>query len=96
MAGMAWASAPGGTARPERTDTIANFDAPAKHWVKTEGGSAIDRESDRVRVLADIADAISLGKVVVPMAHFYALDEVQAAYRELPQGDSLGKIVLVP
>jgi NADPH:quinone reductase-like Zn-dependent oxidoreductase len=80
--------------RPERIDTIANFDAPAKYGVKAEGGSAIDRDS--VRVLADLADAISQGKVVVPIAHVYALDDVQAAYRELARGRTLGKIVLVP
>ena len=82
--------------RPERIDTIANFEAPAKYGVKAEGGAAIDSESDRVRVLADLADAISQGKVVVPIAHVYALDDVQAAYRELAQGHTLGKIVLVP
>ena len=82
--------------RPERIDTIANFEAPAKYGVKAEGGATIDSESDRVRVLADLADAISQGKVVVPIAHVYALDDVQAAYRELAQGHTLGKIVLVP
>jgi NADPH:quinone reductase-like Zn-dependent oxidoreductase len=80
--------------RPERINTNANFGAPAKYGVKAEGGSAID--SDRVRVLADLADMISQGKVVVPIAHVYALDDVQAAYRELAQGHTLGKIVLVP
>src|SRR4029077_7145350 len=32
--------------RPERIDTIANFEAPAKYGVKAEGGSAIDSASD--------------------------------------------------
>lgn len=82
--------------RPERIDSIANFDAPAKYGVKAEGGSAIDSESDRVRVLAELAAAISQGTVVVPIAHVYALEDVQAAYRELAQGHTLGKIVLVP
>jgi NADPH:quinone reductase-like Zn-dependent oxidoreductase len=82
--------------RPERIDTIANFEAPAKYGVKAEGGSAFASESIRVRVLADLADAVSQGKIVVPIAHVYALDDVQAAYRELAQGHTLGKIVLVP
>jgi len=82
--------------RPERIDTIANFAAAAKYGVKAEGGSAIASERDRVRVLADLAEVISQGKVVVPIAHVYALDDVQAAYRELAQGHTLGKIVLVP
>ena len=81
---------------PERIDTIANFDAPATYGVKAEGGSAIDSDSARVRVLADLAEAISQGTVVVPIAHVYALEDVQAAYRELAQGHTLGKIVLVP
>jgi NADPH:quinone reductase-like Zn-dependent oxidoreductase len=46
--------------------------------------------------LADLADAISQGKAVIPIAHVYALEDVQAAYRELAQGHTLGKIVLVP
>ncbi len=82
--------------RPERIDTIANFDAAATYGVKAEGGSALASDRDRVRVLADLAEAISQGKVVVPIAHVYALDDVQAAYRELAQGHTLGKIVLVP
>ena len=82
--------------RPERINTIANFDAPAKYGVKAEGGSAIDSDRDRVRVLADLADAISQGKVVVSIAHVYALEDVQAAYRDLAQGHTLGKIVLAP
>lgn len=82
--------------RPARIDTIARFDAPTKYGVKAEGGSAIDHESDRVRVLADLADAISQGTIVVPIAHVYALDDAQAAYRELAEGHTLGKIVLVP
>src|SRR5262249_7070801 len=77
--------------RPERIDTIANFDAPAKYGVKAEGGSAIDSERERVRVLAELADAIGEGKVVVPIAHVYSLDDVQAAYRELAHGHTLGQ-----
>ncbi len=82
--------------RPERIDTIANFDAPAKYGVKAEGGSAIDSASARARVLADLADAMSEGKLVVAIAHVYALDDVKEAYRELARGHTLGKIVLVP
>jgi NADPH:quinone reductase-like Zn-dependent oxidoreductase len=80
--------------RPDRIDTIANFDAPAKYGVKAEGGSAVAEEG--ARVLADLAAAISQGTVVVPIAHVYALEEVQVAYSELAQGHTLGKIVLVP
>jgi NADPH:quinone reductase-like Zn-dependent oxidoreductase len=80
--------------RPQRIDTIANFDAPAQYGVKAEGGSAVADEG--TRVLADLAEAISQGTVVVPIAHVYALDDVQGAYRELAQGHTLGKIVLVP
>jgi NADPH:quinone reductase-like Zn-dependent oxidoreductase len=82
--------------RPERIDTIANFDAAAKYGVKAEGGSAIDSDRARARVLADLAEMIRQGQVVVPIAHVYALEDVQAAYRELAQGHTLGKIVLVP
>ncbi len=80
--------------RPERIDTIVNFDAPAKYGVKAEGGAAV--ESDRAKVLAELAEMISQGKVVLPIARVYALEDVRAAYQDLAQGHTPGKIVLVP
>ena len=78
--------------RPERIDTIANFDAVATYGVKAEGNAA----AANAQVLAELAEMISQGVLEIPIAHVYALDDVRAAFRELEQGHTHGKIVLVP
>jgi NADPH:quinone reductase-like Zn-dependent oxidoreductase len=78
--------------RPERIDTIANFEAAAKYGVKAEGNAA----AANAEVLAELADLLSQGALEIPIANVYPLDEVQEAYREVEQRHTLGKIVLVP
>lgn len=78
--------------RPDRIDTIANFAAREKYGVKTEG-SAAGASAD---VLAELVGLIDKGQLEIPIAAVYPLTEVQAAYRELEQGHTLGKIVLKP
>jgi NADPH:quinone reductase-like Zn-dependent oxidoreductase len=78
--------------RPDRIDTIADFAAPAKYGVKLEGSSA----AATAEVLAELAAMIDKGQLEVPIAAVYPLSEVQAAYRELGQGHTRGKIVLKP
>jgi NADPH:quinone reductase-like Zn-dependent oxidoreductase len=77
---------------PSRIDTIANFEAVEKYGVKAEGNAAGASAS----VLAQLAGLIAAGKLDVPIAATYPLDEVQDAYRELAEGHTLGKIVLLP
>jgi NADPH:quinone reductase-like Zn-dependent oxidoreductase len=75
-----------------RIDTIADFAAVAKYGVKAEGsGTAASAE-----VLAELAGLIEKGQLEIPIARVYPLSEVQAAYRELAQGHTRGKIVLEP
>lgn len=78
--------------KPDRIDTIANFEAVTKYGVKAEGNGAAAQAS----VLAELAELISQGELEIPIAHVYALDDVRKAYEELEQGHTHGKIVLVP
>ncbi len=77
---------------PKRVDTIANFAAKERYGVKTEG-TAVAASAE---VLAELAAMIRDGRLQVPIARVYPLDQVQAAYRELEKRHTLGKIVLRP
>jgi NADPH:quinone reductase-like Zn-dependent oxidoreductase len=77
---------------PERIDTIADFTAPAKYGVKLEGSAA----AASAEVLTELAAMIDKGLLEIPIARVCPLSEVQDAYRELEQGHTRGKIVLVP
>jgi NADPH:quinone reductase-like Zn-dependent oxidoreductase len=46
--------------------------------------------------MAELAEAIALGDLVVPIQRTYPLDEAQAAFTELEAGHVAGKIVLIP
>ena len=77
---------------PERIDTIADFEAVAKHGVKAEGNAA----GASAQTLAELAGLIADGKLEVPIAASYPLDQVHDAYQELERGHTRGKIVLTP
>ena len=78
--------------RPERIDTIANFEAATRYGVKVEGNAA----AANAQVLAELADLMSQGVLEIPIARVYPLDDIQEAYRELEERHTLGKIVLEP
>jgi NADPH:quinone reductase-like Zn-dependent oxidoreductase len=75
---------------PSRVDTIVSFDAVQRHGVKAEGNAAGASAS----VLAELAGLVAHGKLEVPVAAAFPLEQVQDAYRRLAQGHLLGKIVL--
>lgn len=77
---------------PERIDTIINFAAAEKYGVKAEGNAA----AGTAEVLSELAELISTGRLEVPIAATYPLDQVQDAFRELEKGHTRGKIVLKP
>jgi NADPH:quinone reductase-like Zn-dependent oxidoreductase len=77
---------------PERIDTVVDFPGAAKHGVKTEGSM----EGSTPAVLAELADLIADGKLEVPIAATYPLDQVREAFRALEEDHPLGKIVLLP
>jgi NADPH:quinone reductase-like Zn-dependent oxidoreductase len=76
----------------DRIDTIIDFDAAAKHGVKTAGNSA----AATAAVLGELASLIDAGRLEVPIAGVYPLDQVRDAYRALEVRHTLGKIVLEP
>jgi len=78
--------------KPDRIDTIANFEAKEKYGVKIDGNAA----GSSAAVLAELAGLIDQGQLEIPIASVYPLAEVQAAYRELEKGHTRGKIVLEP
>ena len=78
--------------RPERVNTIINFEAVTRHGVKAEGNA----QAANAAVLAELARLIDQGELEIPIARVYALAAVREAYRELEQRHTIGKIVLVP
>jgi NADPH:quinone reductase-like Zn-dependent oxidoreductase len=77
---------------PDRIDTIADWDAAARHGVKMDGNAA----GGRAEVLDELVALIAGGELDVPIAAHYPLAEVGDAFRELEQRHTLGKIVLIP
>ncbi len=78
--------------KPERIDTIINFEAVQKYGVKAEGNA----EAASASVLAELAQRIDQGQLEIPIARTYLLANVQDAYHELEQRHTHGKIVLIP
>lgn len=77
---------------PDRIDTIADFEAVAKHGVKAEGNAA----GASAETMAELAALIDEGALELPIAGTYPLDRVRDAYTELERNHTHGKIVLVP
>jgi NADPH:quinone reductase-like Zn-dependent oxidoreductase len=77
---------------PDRVDTIIDFAAAEQFKVKTAGNA----DANNAGVLAELAALIADGKLDVPIAEVYALDDVRTAYRTLEQRHTRGKIVLHP
>ncbi|MEJ1969467.1 MAG: NADP-dependent oxidoreductase [Rhizomicrobium sp.] len=77
---------------PDRIDTIIDFAAAAKFKVKTDGNGA----AANAEVLAELAGLIDTGRLEIPIAKVYPLDDVREAYRDLARRHTHGKIVLVP
>ena len=78
--------------RPERIDTIADFAAKETYGVKIDGSAV----GGNARVLAELAALVDQGRLEIPVANVYPLARVQDAYRELENGHTHGKIVLMP
>jgi NADPH:quinone reductase-like Zn-dependent oxidoreductase len=76
----------------DRIDTIVDFPASQTYGVKFEGGAA----AASAATLAELAEAIAAGDLVVPIQRTYPLDDVRAAFTELEAGHTAGKIVLIP
>jgi NADPH:quinone reductase-like Zn-dependent oxidoreductase len=78
---------------PERVNTIIDFAAAARHdGVKTDGNASADTPD----VLTELAGLVAAGRLEVPIARTYPLDQVQDAFREIEPRHTHGKIVLHP
>jgi NADPH:quinone reductase-like Zn-dependent oxidoreductase len=75
----------------ERINTIIDFEAAKKHGVQTRGTQSIASAN----VLEQLAKLVAEGKVEVPIAARYPLDQVREAFSELEKRHTRGKIVLV-
>lgn len=78
--------------RPERINTIRDWQAAAKVGARTYGEGA----AACAVVLGELARLAARGELEVPIARTYPLDRVQEAFRELERGHTHGKIVLRP
>jgi NADPH:quinone reductase-like Zn-dependent oxidoreductase len=78
--------------KPDRIDTIVDFQAREKYGVKVEGTAA----AASAEVLAELAQLIAEGKLEFPIARVFPLENVREAYAELEQHHTHGKIVLKP
>jgi NADPH:quinone reductase-like Zn-dependent oxidoreductase len=77
---------------PQRIETITAWDAAREIGAKTDGSAT----AATAGVLREMAALVASGRIEVPIAATYPLDEVRAAYRRLEQRHTRGKIVLVP
>jgi NADPH:quinone reductase-like Zn-dependent oxidoreductase len=77
---------------PDRIDTIIDYEAAARHGARTDGNAA----GASAEVLAELAQLIADGRLEIPIAGTYPLEQVRDAYRQLEQRHTLGKIVLHP
>jgi NADPH:quinone reductase len=77
---------------PDRINTIIAFDAATELGTKAEGSMA----GTSTEVLAELAELAADGRIQVPIAATYPLENVRDAFAELEQRHTLGKIVLIP
>ena len=78
--------------KPERINTIADFEAVQRLGVHGTGTHAVANATGLAELLGLVAD----GKLEVPIAATFPLDQVRDAFRELADRHTRGKIVLVP
>jgi NADPH:quinone reductase-like Zn-dependent oxidoreductase len=78
--------------RPDRIDTIVDFQAAGEFGVKVEGNAV----GASPAVLAELAALVADGELEIPIAARFPLERVQDAFAELEQHHTHGKIVLEP
>ncbi len=76
----------------DRIETIIAFKAAQEYGVKSEGSST----ASTPEILSEMAELVASGRITLPIANSYPLDEVRDAYEELERRHTLGKIVLIP
>jgi NADPH:quinone reductase-like Zn-dependent oxidoreductase len=76
----------------EKIETITSFERAGEVGAKTEGSS----DASTPEILGEMAELVASGKIEVPIAATYPLDEVREAFEQLEDRHTLGKIVLLP
>lgn len=77
---------------PDRVDTIIDFAAAEQFKVRTAGNA----DAGNAEVLAELAAQVADGRLEMPIAEVFALDDVRKAFRTLEQRHTRGKLVLRP
>jgi hypothetical protein len=77
---------------PTRINTIIDFAAVEKHGVQAVGTHDVTDAA----VLAGLLERAADGRIVVPIAATYSLEQVRDAVGVLEQRRTRGKIVLIP
>jgi NADPH2:quinone reductase len=77
---------------PEKIETIISWEKAQEVGAKTEGSS----DASSPEILAEMAELVAAGRIEVPIAATYPLDEVREAFEQLEDRHTLGKIVLIP
>ena len=75
----------------DRINTVADYDARARHPVRGVGGA-----SAGVRELAAIAELLADGRIELPIDSVHPLEDARVAYERSIAGHTTGKIVITP
>jgi NADPH:quinone reductase len=76
---------------PAKIETIIAYEKAQEVGAKMEGSS----DATSPEILKEMAELVAAGKIEVPIAATYPLDEVREAFEQLEDRHTLGKIVLV-
>jgi NADPH:quinone reductase-like Zn-dependent oxidoreductase len=77
---------------PDRINTIADFETAQRLGAHTEGTHAIASAP----LLAELVGLVADGRLEIPIAKTYPLEQVREAFTELADRHTHGKIVLLP
>jgi NADPH2:quinone reductase len=77
---------------PAKIETIIAYEKAQEVGAKSEGSS----DATSPEILKEMAELVAAGKIEMPIAATYPLDEVREAFEQLEDRHTLGKIVLVP
>ncbi len=77
---------------PEKIETIIAYEKAQEVGAKIEGSA----DATSPEILGEMAELVAAGRIEIPVAATYPLDEVREAFEQLEDRHTLGKIVLLP
>ncbi len=77
---------------PEKIETIISYERAEEIGAKAEGSG----DASSPEILKEMAELVATGKIEMPIAATYPLEEVREAFEQVEERHSLGKIVLIP